>query len=213
MKLCSVAFCENKSLARGLCGAHYYRLRTSGNVSAERPIRHFRSSISRCTIDGCVKPEYSGGVCTLHYQRKRAHGDAYTLLRQPNGSGSKNRSGYRLVYESGRQVLEHVAIAEAALCKPLPEEAEVHHVDGNPANNSNDNLVICPDHAYHMLLHRRQRAYEECVDANLLRCRICGNYDSADALYITDSNCHHRECKSLYQKRRKSCQQHSLSRS
>src|SRR5947208_11802270 len=63
---------------------------------------------------------------------------------QPKASGSGD-------------VYEHVLVAEAALGHPLPPRAEIHHVDGNPRNNTPSNLVICPDHAYHMLLHVRTR--------------------------------------------------------
>lgn len=48
-------------------------------------------------------------------------------------------------------------LAELALGKNLPKGACVHHVDGNPLNNESSNLVICPSHAYHMLLHKRLR--------------------------------------------------------
>ena len=51
----------------------------------------------------------------------------------------------------------HVRVAEKALGKPLPLEAQVHHVDRDRANNRNDNLVICQDRKYHMLLHVRMR--------------------------------------------------------
>jgi len=50
-------------------------------------------------------------------------------------------------------------IAEQALGKPLPKGALVHHADGNALNNDPENLVICPDNAYHNLLHKRLRQF------------------------------------------------------
>lgn len=54
-------------------------------------------------------------------------------------------------------VYQHVLIAERALGRLLPLGAHVHHVDGNPRNNANENLVICQDAAYHKLLHYRSK--------------------------------------------------------
>lgn len=51
----------------------------------------------------------------------------------------------------------HIAIAENALGRKLPKGAQVHHVDGDKTNNAPSNLVVCPDFAYHALLHARQR--------------------------------------------------------
>ena len=52
-------------------------------------------------------------------------------------------------------VREHIVIAEKVLGKPLPPKAEIHHVDSNCSNNKNSNLVICENHSYHFLLHKR----------------------------------------------------------
>ena len=66
-------------------------------------------------------------------------------------------TGKRYVKVGADDSYEHRAIAETALGKPLPQKAEVHHVDGNKKNNSHANLVICQDTAYHRLLHVRAR--------------------------------------------------------
>ncbi len=84
------------------------------------------------------------------------------IRRFVHGHNSKTRSvkpdGYRAVYPKGRgRVMAHVLIAEAALGKRLPSGAVVHHVNGNTHDNSNANLVICQDRAYHSLLHYRAR--------------------------------------------------------
>ncbi len=76
--------------------------------------------------------------------------------------------------DSQGHVLEHILIAEKALGKPLPLGAQVHHVDEDATNNSNRNLVICQDAAYHKLLHYRARLLAQGVDPNTHRiCSLC----------------------------------------
>ncbi|MCF8532418.1 MAG: HNH endonuclease [Reyranella sp.] len=74
-------------------------------------------------------------------------------------------------------VLEHVLVVETAMGKPLPEKAEVHHINGVPSDNDNSNLVACEDRAYHKLLHRRQRALDACGHADWRKCPYCKLYD------------------------------------
>jgi hypothetical protein len=77
-------------------------------------------------------------------------------------------------------VYVHVAIAERAIGKVLPRGVEIHHVDGNGKNNAHRNLVVCPDKAYHKLLHVRQRIL--AVGGNPNTQKLCGRCRTPRAL-------------------------------
>jgi hypothetical protein len=127
----------------------------------------------------------------------------------------KATARYTLVYSAGHpratsngQVREHFLIVERAMGRLLPADAEVHHVDGNGRNNANANLVVCQDHAYHMLLHQRQRAFDACGDANALRCGYCFGYDRQQTMVRYKSRFGndrgaHRDCVKAHNARRK----------
>ena len=108
----------------------------------------------------------------------------------------------------GRHRLEHVLIVERVLGKPLPSGAEIHHVDGNGRNNAHRNLVVCPDHGYHALLHLRQRAYDACGHADWVKCPFCKEWDDPKNMYTYVSGVYrqprgwHRHCQLTYQQAR-----------
>lgn len=154
-------------------------------------------------------------------RRRRVKGQPYKFLcgHHPNGRNKPgfaerktNSQGYVLAYapehpraDLGGRVLEHILIIEAALGKPLREGAEGHHVDRDRANNANTNLVACDSHSYHLLLHQRQRALDECGDANALKCSYCGKYDSRDNLVLLSTHCSgvrgiHRACRIVWRR-------------
>lgn len=116
-------------------------------------------------------------------------------MRSPEGSG------YFKVRIDGKQVREHVAVAERALGKKLPPRALVHHADGDRGNNANRNLVICPNDAYHLLLHRRMRALAVCGNANWLKCWVCKEYGAPESVIVNGKNTHHRACINEWQNR------------
>lgn len=83
-------------------------------------------------------------------------------------------SVHRLISVNGRDVYEHVAVAETALGRRLPKGAHVHHIDENPRNNAPSNLVICQSAGYHKLLHLRARIVRAGGDPDTQRvCSRC----------------------------------------
>lgn len=109
--------------------------------------------------------------------------------------------------DSGGHVFEHILVAEAALGHPLTPPAEVHHVDENKANNAPSNLVICPDGAYHALLHQRMRALEACGNPSWRKCSYCKEYDDPERMRPrSNGTFYHRDCVNAYmrEKHRKS---------
>lgn len=91
-------------------------------------------------------------------------------------------------------VLEHIVIVENIIGFSLPPKSVIHHVNENKCDNRNQNLVVCQDTEYHSLLHRRQRAYNECGHAKWRKCNICKKYDHPDNLFINGRNSYHRSC-------------------
>jgi hypothetical protein len=115
------------------------------------------------------------------------------------------QKGERL-YVSGKEEnhgMLHIKIAEKALGKKLPKGAVVHHVDGNKLNNVNSNLCIFPSNSYHIFIHARMKALEECGNANYRKCKFCKKYDDQNNLILDKCRwSFHRICKNNYQRER-----------
>lgn len=145
-----------------------------------------------CTVPGCGRRHVAQGYCDNHYRMFKRHGTP-TPAPRPRKTHVAT-GGYLFQTIRGETVYEHVVVAERALGKPLPAGAELHHVNGDEADNRNENLVICPNHQYHMLLHQRQRALDECGNAHWRRCRICRQYDDPRNLNLSGKVAYHAAC-------------------
>ena len=115
-----------------------------------------------CSVGDCKQRVLAKAMCSKHYGRAEKYGDPNKVTMRKRGTGGYTTAGYLIIGRDGRQRMEHVLIAEAALGKPLPPGSVVHHGNGNPSDNRPDNLVICPGEWYHRLIHRRMRALAEC---------------------------------------------------
>lgn len=120
------------------------------------------------------------------------------------------KSPYRKKTVNGRTVYEHHLVAEAVLGRPLRGTEMVHHIDGNGKNNARDNLVICPDDAYHRLIHTRQDALEATGNCEWRRCVFCGKWDAPENLRFnrpykghSSPRALHSSCYNTYKKNNK----------
>ena len=69
------------------------------------------------------------------------------------------------------------SLVEFLVGHKLPPKVEIHHIDENPKNNARSNLVVCPDRAYHRLLHVRTAAFKACGNYAYRKCPFCQEYD------------------------------------
>lgn len=99
-------------------------------------------------------------------------------------------------------VKEHLVVVCRVLGRKLPAKAEVHHVDEDKTRNVGGNLVLCPDRAYHMLLHQRARAYDACGNASWRICTFCSVYGAPRTLRCKKKQAWHPDCRRKYQRDR-----------
>jgi hypothetical protein len=128
---------------------------------------------------GSASPYWKGG---------RLYQKGYPLVYQP-GHPRANRDGY---------VFEQVIQAEKALGKPLPDGALVHHMNGTKKGP----LAICPDIAYHQLVHQRLRAYKACKHPSWRKCKYCKRWTPPEKLVITNTHSFHADCQKEYDRNR-----------
>ena len=128
-----------------------------------------------------------------------------TVPSTVRGEGKSHTAtgGYLFKTKNRKTSYLHIEAAEAALGKPLPKGAEVHHINGDPSDNRNENLVICKDHKYHSLLHMRTEALEITGNANLRLCCVCQIYDNPARMRSSGSRVYHAKCMAFRSKRRR----------
>lgn len=78
-KECSVETCSEPSDSKGMCPAHYARLKTHGDVMADVPIvkKRKRGTGGVCGLEDCDRPAPTHFLCGAHRYRERKFGDPY----------------------------------------------------------------------------------------------------------------------------------------
>lgn len=156
-----------------------------------------------CSISGCGGRVEAKGLCDKHRTRLRRHGDPTILKTREKGTGSIDSRGAIIFEVNGKRKSEYVLAVERAIGHALKAGQVVHHADSNPANNANSNLVVCPDNAYHRLLHKRMNALAACGNANWVKCKVCHHYDDEANLSIGAGGRYHKTCWARYARERK----------
>lgn len=199
-RICSIEGCGKKHDAKGFCESHYKLYRLYGTPVSPNSLKP-----TICSVEGCLNRVHGGGLCSKHYLRSTRHGRLHSVRRE-YGTGSIHVTGYMTVIaDSGKRAMEHRAIVENILGKKLPKSAVIHHVDHDRLNNFPTNLVVCPDSAYHNLIHRRERALDACGNPNAIRCKFCKTYDNQDDIILNKEGYgYHRSCAKSYRKIRHS---------
>lgn len=151
--ICEVEGCDRSAERAGFCFMHYARRRRIGTTSL--PTR----PLVKCTAIDCKeRTNRPHGFCLTHYKQAwylKKVGRTELIERISQERWINTVSGYVMVKHDGKLTYEHRVLAEKALGKPLPEGAIVHHTGAPDDNYGYMKLVICPDQAYHTLLHKR----------------------------------------------------------
>jgi hypothetical protein len=174
--------------------------RTEGDMSktGPKPMPRFK-----CIADDClnIADHPISGLCKTHYSRRKRTGKLTKTYRDA-GSGTLTIYGYISHGSNKVKKLEHNLIVEKVLGKKLPPKAEVHHINGIRSDNRNCNLVVCPSRAYHFMLHVREKALNECGNADYRKCTYCKKYDDISNMFHNKQSRHyyHGSCKKEYKK-------------
>lgn len=79
----------------------------------------------------------------MHYKRVRVKGEAGTYQRlRARVSTGFDAKGYRVVRIDGQEHKEHRVVMAKKLGRPLRDNENVHHLDGDKANNDPENLEL-----------------------------------------------------------------------
>lgn len=129
--ICIAPGCNRKPVSKQVCSKHYWAFRKKGLIPA--PI---------CKIDECERTVHAKGFCGKHYHRWRKHGDPLFSLLGERGEGWIDTGGYKRMRQNGKTVLEHRAVMEKILGRPLLQDESIHHKNGDRLDNRPCNLEI-----------------------------------------------------------------------
>ena len=96
-----------------------------------------------CSFRGCDRKHNSGGYCYVHAMHVQKYGAPRPVRKMAKHGDGTIKDGYRLLYrpehpnaQSGNgTIAEHRYLMSGSLGRPLSEDEEVHHKNGDKLDN------------------------------------------------------------------------------